>query len=437
MGTTIVHSVLLFDGNTTHQDATIAFEAESGIIRSVTVGTKLQATPDASVIDGKGCTLLPGFIDSHIHCDAPGVLDGGEESGISQAALRCGITTVCDMHSDPVAVKRWRLRVANEREQALQMGGKVSMPDLKSALYAATVSHGYPKSLLLGENPSDELKATINSWPSVTEDTASEYVKNSKENGADYIKLFQEDCKCFAVPTGCVPIPTITLQRAVTAAAHAEGLLVLAHANSVESSELVLDAGVDGLTHTFVDQYPTTQIVQKYKETNAFLIPTLTALSTLTGEAQDFRDEFAKAAERKRLVDPKTLELMRKSVSWSDHGVKFEYAVESVRVLRAQGIDILAGTDSMPGLNGTALGPSLWMELAMYHRLCAMSTLEVLRSTTSVPARRFGFDDRGVVEAGKRADLVLVRGDVVRDLQCLWEGDGILKVWRQGIEATL
>jgi imidazolonepropionase-like amidohydrolase len=267
-------------------------------------------------------------------------------------------------------------------------------------------------------------------------ENAAQYVRRNKEEGADYIKLFQENCRCFATPTGSIPTATLDLQKAITQAAHAEALLVLAHANSVEATEIVLDAGVDGLTHTSVDQPPPLSLIERYQRTNAFVIPTLTALSTLTGEAQDFRDKFATIAEKQQLVDKVTLELMRKSVSWNDKDAKFDYAVQSVRALHDAGIDIVAGTDSMAGLNGTALGPSLWMELEMYHILCNMSILQVLRSTTAVPAKRFKFFDRGAIEPGKRADIVLVRGDVTVNLQCLWEGDGILAVWKEGLPAA-
>jgi imidazolonepropionase-like amidohydrolase len=100
------------------------------------------------------------------------------------------------------------------------------------------------------------------------------------------------------------------------------------------------------------------------------------------------------------------------------------------------GIDVCAGTDAVGGLKGTGVGPSLWMELEMYVEKCGMSVAEALKSATAVPARRFGFSDRGVVAEGKRADLVLVKGDVTQKLQDLWEGDGIVAVWKQGFKAA-
>ena len=117
-------------------------------------------------------------------------------------------------------------------------------------------------------------------------------------------------------------------------------------------------------------------------------------------------------------------------------GATIEHAYESVRRLKAEGIDIVAGTDAIAGIQGAALGPSLWQELALYVDKCGFTAEEALRSATEAGARRLGFKDRGTVEVGKRADLVLVAGDVTQKLDRLWEGQGVVNVWREGILAA-
>lgn len=72
----------------------------------------------------------------------------------------------------------------------------------------------------------------------------------------------------------------------------------------------------------------------------------------------------------------------------------------------------------------------------MYVEKCGFSVEEALRSATEVSARRFGFGDRGTVQEGKRADLVLVKGDLLKSLDCLWKEEGIVKVWREGCLAA-
>lgn len=68
-----------------------------------------------------------------------------------------------------------------------------------------------------------------------------------KKDGADYIKLMQENCCSLAFPTNSIPVASLELQKAVVEAAHQQGLPVVGHATAVESTEIVLKAGADGL----------------------------------------------------------------------------------------------------------------------------------------------------------------------------------------------
>lgn len=265
---------------------------------------------------------------------------------------------------------------------------------------------------------------------------APEFVKEHKANGADYIKLMQENCCSLALPTGAIPVATLELQTALVEAAHAAGLPVVGHALSVDMTEIVLKAGADGLTHTFVDQPPPQSIIDLYKQTGAFVIPTLTVLSSLTGELQEVRERFAEVASAQKIVDDATKQNMVEVIGMKDPAAKLDYAFQTVAQLQQEGIDVVAGTDAVAGLKGTAIGPSLWMELDLYVERCGMSVLDALNAATALPAKRFGFGDRGVVAEGKRADLVLVKGNVTEKLQALWEGEGIVGVWKEGLRAA-
>lgn len=269
----------------------------------------------------------------------------------------------------------------------------------------------------------------------MTVETAPDFVKSHKAKGADYIKLMQENCCSLAMPTGAIPVATLELQTAVVNAGHAAGFPVVGHALSVDMTEVVLKAGADGLTHTFVDQPPPQSTIDLYKKNNAFVIPTLTILASLTNELQDWRDQFADLAKQKKLVDDFTVQNMREAMNVKDAAAKLEYAFDTVKRLRQEGIDVVAGTDAVAGLKGSGIGPSLWMELLLYIEKCDMSVTEALHSATALPAKRFGFSDRGIIAKGKRADLVLVKGNVTEKLATLWEGEGIVGVWKQGVKA--
>lgn len=276
----------------------------------------------------------------------------------------------------------------------------------------------------------------MNTWPRLTIDNAPSFVKNHKAEGANYIKLMQEDCCSLAMPTGSIPVASLELQTAVVKAAHAEGMIAVGHANAVHSTELVLNAGADGLTHTFVDRMPTDNVVDLYKKTGAFVIPTLVVNASLTGEEQARREKFAKLGADKGILNDFFKQVKLEYLSMKSEEAKLEHSFESVRRLKKEGIDIVCGTDAVAGLKGTALGVSMWMEMEMYIQECGFSVLEALTSATSVGARRFHFDDRGVVKEGKRADLLLVQGDLTSKLETLWGGDGgkgIVNVWKEGI----
>lgn len=285
-------------------------------------------------------------------------------------------------------------------------------------------------------NETAQLKEYVSAWPEVTVENAADFVRSHKADGADYIKLMQENCCSLALPTGSIPSATLDLQAAVVQAGHAEGMLVVGHALSVDNTEILLQAGVDGLTHTFIDQPLPKSITDLYKKTGAFVIPTLVALSSLTNEEQGLREKFADIAHKKGIIDDFSKQNMLDVLGMKAPSARLDYAYETVKRLKKEGIDVVAGTDAVAGLKGTAIGPSMWMELEMYVEKCGMSVTEALNAATAVSARRFGFHDRGVVSEGKRADLVLVKGNVIDNLQNLWEGEGIVGIWKEGLKAA-
>jgi imidazolonepropionase-like amidohydrolase len=60
-----------------------------------------------------------------------------------------------------------------------------------------------------------------------------------------------------------------------------------------------------------------------------------------------------------------------------------------------------------------------------------MSTIDALRAATVVPTLVFGLDDRGVLSSGRRADMLLIKGDPLQDITAT---RNVRKVWISGIE---
>lgn len=99
------------------------------------------------------------------------------------------------------------------------------------------------------------------------------------------------------------------------------------------------------------------------------------------------------------------------------------------------GVPILAETDA----NAEAGLPfQVKHGEALHHELellvdAGLSTVDALRAATSLPAKHFGLHDRGVIQVGKRADLVLISDDPIQDIRAT---RSIQRVWCGGVEVT-
>jgi imidazolonepropionase-like amidohydrolase len=114
-------------------------------------------------------------------------------------------------------------------------------------------------------------------------------------------------------------------------------------------------------------------------------------------------------------------------------GTSYAAASDSVKAMHGAGVPILAGTDAnmQPGIPANVRhGESMHQELELLVH-AGLSNLDALRAATSLPAKYFGLEDRGVIRVGKRADLVLVSGDPLVDIKAT---KSIQKVWCKGVE---
>lgn len=101
----------------------------------------------------------------------------------------------------------------------------------------------------------------------------------------------------------------------------------------------------------------------------------------------------------------------------------------NVRMMKAAGVRILAGTDA-PNLGSH--GVSLHGELQLLTQ-AGLSPAEALTAATLAPAQAFKLSDRGRIAAGSRADLVLVDGNPLQDIQLT---RAIVRVFKNGFEVS-
>jgi imidazolonepropionase-like amidohydrolase len=373
----VVRDVRVFDGERVHEKVNVVVNA--GRITSVGRGTGRRLPS----IDGRGQTLLPGFIDAHGHVtNAAGLRD----------ALRFGVTTVLDM------LARVEVVQANKGQRAGLV--KTDLADLYSAGSPITSPGGLGTQFGIP-------------FPALSEgDDVRAFVKARIAEGSDYIKILYEP--------GAPLFTTISRETlaAVIAAAHDEGVMAVAHVSSAVGAQDAVRAGVDGLAHGFSDTLIDESLAKEMVERRVFVIPTLSILAAFNAKpigpslaADDRVAPFLTVAQKTGLVSPGPGP--RHPMAPYLVRYKIDIATENVRRMKAAGVRLLAGTDA-PNLG--ALGASLHGELEMLTR-GGLTPAEAITAATLSPAVAFKLEDRGRIRPGARADFVMVEGNPLEDVR--------------------
>jgi imidazolonepropionase-like amidohydrolase len=381
-----IGEVRVFDGERVLANRDVV--VHDGVITAV-----IPAVSGAADVDGRGHTLLPGLFDAHVH------LDPHPEAALRQL-IELGATTALDMFSvgEPLATTV-RLRQADPPHLAA----------LRTAGTGATAPGNMLEKLAGQPLPTVDSPATAERW-----------VDARLREGADYIKIIHDERE-----GGPLDVATIT---ALVRAAHARGVLAVAHAISERQAREALTAGVDGLAHLFIGDTANVGFGRFAADHGVFVVPTLTVLRGLCG----YRPYQEMQADP-RLAHPASRNRPPIPVRPADPSRHHLYAAATAAVceLAAANVPLLAGTDT--GLPTAALGvigygATLHAELELLVK-AGLSPTQALAAATSAPARAFRLTDRGLIRRGMRADLVLVQGDPTSDIR---DTRNIVAVWKRG-----
>ncbi len=364
-----ITNVKVFDGNALTEERTVVID--HGVIS--------EATTADTTVDGQHGTLLPGFIDCHVHLASLAQLEQGTQ---------WGCTTMLDMGSQSMAVTN-SLRHRNGLADIRGAGNVASAPG-----GFQTTRMGFPASSAV-TGPGD----------------ASRFVADRVAEGADYIKVIVEDPQ--RMGPAALDVATIA---AIVEAAHGAKLKAIAHVTTLAALTNAAEAGVDILTHAPIDA--------------------------------DVNENLVVSIAKRGIVSVPTLTMMRGTASVAAHlpthagsRVDYAHARSTVTAFHGAGVTILAGTDAhrVPATSANTAptpfpdvphGEALHDELGLLVE-AGLTPIEALRSATVVPAAFFGFTDRGVIEAGRRADLLLVEGDPTQDIAVT---RAIRAVWVAGVQ---
>jgi imidazolonepropionase-like amidohydrolase len=365
--------------------------------RIASMAADIAAPQGTEVVDGTGKTLLPGLMDAHVHVFPTAAED----------ALRFGVTTEFDMFtlSEPATT-------AARRAQRISFG-RTDKADVWSAGLGVTLAGAHPTGL--AKNMGVDL-------PTLPDDgDAAAFVIKQVEQGSDYIKLFQDSSPREGKPR--FPEYSHRQLRAIVDASHEAGRKVIVHVSQEKDASAVFALGADALAHMFDDKPAGPDVVRLARKRRATIIATLSVLAGASGDPTS--QTLTSDPAIKRFLSPAQTGMIAQTFPRPRPAV-LTNALESVRRFHAAGVRVLAGTDA-PNPT-TAHGPSIHAELELLVR-AGMTPAQALAAATSHVADFFGTSDRGRIAPGKRADLLLVDGDPVRDVTATRR---ISVIWKNG-----
>ena len=398
------------------RDSVIVIEGER-ITAVGQVGT-LPVPPGAEVISTEGMSVLPGLWDMHVHLMINGHADYAHwdrtypaqfETVIMPASARqllmAGVTSARDLGAPLEASVNVRDRINAGRIPGPTL--YVSGPFIQKAPYPGTELFRW------GVNGAADGRAKV---------------KKLADAGVDVIKLIDQD--------------QMSMEEvgAVVDEAHQHGLMVVGHSHRPEEIRRGLALGVDNFEHTGLSsapEYPA-DIVKMLAERTAnmsrgplYWTPTIEGLFNyeyLRDNPEQLDDPAWEVG-----LPPEIIKDIRQSIANPDRLPYFQLTpirrptlARKFRQLSDAGVVMLVGTDS--GIPMKFHSSSTWRELDAWVNILRVPPMQAIRGATYWPSVAMKVDrDVGTVTPGKYADIIAVKGDVLRHIALLQRVDVIVK----------
>ena len=371
---------------------------------------------NAAVVDAEGLTVMPGLIEGHnhplgereftapgfkkyydniVHSPALALMKGIQ---VIQGLLTRGITTVRIPHptiaNAPELRGEWLVALRQAVERRYFPAPRV----VAGGCVLPTGGHLNTMGPPFVMNPG---------WRGA--DGPWEVRKQTREclhHEVDFIKLIGPGHKRYKPGPG--PEHTCMTREEIAAAveeAHWRGVPVAAHTKNGPGLRYTVEEGVDSVEHgTKLMEQP--DLIKHMADNGQFLVPTLGMFfyEPLVDDYEEAvpgtRDEFE--SQRPEMVK------------------NFKECVKA-------GVKIAAGTD-----NTYWDAPGLAWELHTYVEYGGMKPMDAIVSATKTNAENCALPDVGTIEVGKRADIILVKGDPLKDIGVLQDRKNIRTVIKDG-----
>ena len=373
-----------------------AILVEDGRIKAIGRQGSVAAPADAKRIDLAGLTLVPGFIDMHVHLTSDPTIGG--YSGLdysdnfwtvvgvsaAKAMLDQGFTTVRNvgsMNFDDVALK-----------QGID-GGYVPGPRIVPAAYALGATGGHCDETYFPPSFNAKSRGVADGV-----EPLRAKVREIRKYGAEVIKV----CATGGVfsrntEPGQQQLHEAEL-RAIAEEATMWGVRTAAHAHGAAGIKAAIRAGITTIEHaSFLDD----EGIRLAKERGTYLSMDI------------YNSDYTQAEGRKNGVSEDSL---RKDLETAD------VQRQGFRKANAAGVKLVFGSDA--GVMPHALAVNQFAVMVRW----GMTPLQALQAATRTAAEALGREkDVGAIAVGRYADMVAVAGDPLADVRTLEQAKLVLK----------
>lgn len=360
-----------------------AVRIEDGRIAAVGRRAEIGVPEGAVLIERPGETLLPGLVDAHSHVSIiPGL--GNQGGQLKERAGKAMLRAVPNVRTDLLSGVT-TMRVMGEEHfldvdlRAAIEAGLVPGPRLVISTRMIAARHGHGTALTASDGP-EEIRR---------------HIRENLAAGADFIKFFATGGTSSARAPADTCFYSEEEIRLIVEEAHRDGKPAAVHAHGGPAIRYCVEAGVDTIEHGKLCTAEDFALMRKH---DTWLV---------TNNAISFHPDGIEKG------DAHTPAIMAKLQRGRDNVPKM------FRLLLDSGVRWALGTDSMHGL--------LWYE-AMKAVEFGASTEQALCAVTRNAAEAIGrLGEIGTLEAGKRADVISVRGNPLAEITALREVGLIVK----------
>lgn len=403
-------------GSTPIKNSVIIIEGEK--ITAVGNTGTLEIPENAEVISTEGMTVLPGLWDMHVHTminghadyaywdkTYPPLLEDIIMPASAEQLLMAGVTSARDLGGPLKESLSVRDRINNGEIPGATL--YVSGPFIQKKPYPGTEAFR---------------------WGIDGVEDAKKKIKRLADAGVDCIKLIDQD-----------QMSKSELQ-AVVDTAHEYNLKVVAHGHRPQEIRSGLEAGADCFEHTGLSSAPRypDDVMEAIKERTAqmnlgplFWCPTVEGLFNYeyvrdNGEHLD-NDSWHRGLHDTIVTDIKSSFTHKDRLPYFQLTPVRKPTLETkIKQLMDAGVVLMIGTDS--GIPMKFHSQSTWNELDVWVNEFGIDPMYAIRAATYWPSLWMGVaDEVGTVTEGKFADIIAVKGDVLKHISLLQDVDLIIK----------